>query len=74
MKVLFMSHPDEHRQQPDFPPIGIAYLGGALHERGHEVLLIDSGLNSFRETVRQVKEFAPDFVGVTCWTINRATV
>ncbi len=74
MKVLFTSHPDKHRQQPDFPPIGIAYLGGVVHNRRHEVLLIDSGLTSLGDIARQVKEFSPDFVGVTCWTINRGTV
>jgi anaerobic magnesium-protoporphyrin IX monomethyl ester cyclase len=74
MKVLFISHPDKHRQQPDFPPIGIAYLGGVVHDRRHEVLLIDSGLMSLGNIARQAKEFSPDFVGVTCWTINRGTV
>ncbi len=54
MKVLFISHPDKHRQQPDFPPIGIAYLGGVVHDRGHEVLLIDSGLMNLGDIVRQV--------------------
>jgi hypothetical protein len=41
MKVLFIGHPNEHRQKPDFPPLGIAYLGAVVCDRGHEVLLID---------------------------------
>lgn len=74
MKVLLISHPNEHRQKPDFPPIGIAYLGAVLLNRGHEVLLIDGGLVPIRNIVQQAKEFAPDVIGITCWTINRGTV
>lgn len=74
MKVLFISHPSEHRQKPDFPPIGIAYLGAVAREQGHKVLLIDGSLTGFQDIVRQAKKFDPDFVGVTCWTINRGIV
>lgn len=74
MKVLFISHPNEHRQKPDFPPLGIAYLGAVVRNRGNEVLLIDGGLTGLEDIVRQAKEFSPDFVGVTCWTINRGSV
>ena len=74
MKVLLIGHPNEHRQKPDFPPIGIAYLGAVVSKCGHEVSLIDGGLTSFEDIIRQAKEFAPDFVGITCWTINRGTV
>jgi anaerobic magnesium-protoporphyrin IX monomethyl ester cyclase len=74
MKVLFISHPGEHRQKPDFPPIGIAYLGAVVKNRGHEVLLIDGSLTGFNDIIHQVNSFSPDFIGVTCWTINRSTV
>ena len=74
MKVVFIQHPNEHRQKPDFPPLGIAYLGAVVRDRGHEVLLIDGGITGLEDIVRQVKAFAPDFVGVTCWTINRGIV
>jgi radical SAM superfamily enzyme YgiQ (UPF0313 family) len=74
MKVLLISHPNMHRQKPDFPPIGIAYLGAMAKNHGHAVLLIDGGLTAPIDIVRQAKEFAPDFVGVTCWTINRGSV
>lgn len=73
MKVLLISHPDPHRQRPDFPPIGIAYLGAALRARGHEVLLLDAGLTGLRSVGRRAGQFAPDLVGATCWTINRAS-
>jgi anaerobic magnesium-protoporphyrin IX monomethyl ester cyclase len=74
LKVLLISHPNEHRQKPDFPPIGVAYLGAVVYEKGHNVLLIDGGLTSIKDIVHQAKNFAPDFIGVTCWTINRGTV
>jgi anaerobic magnesium-protoporphyrin IX monomethyl ester cyclase len=74
MKVAFISHPNKYRQKPDFPPIGIAYLGAVARDHGYEVLLIDGGFTSLRNIARQVKEFAPEFVGITCWTINREMV
>lgn len=74
MKVLLISHPSAHSGKPDFPPIGIAYLGGILRERGYNVLLIDGGLTGFDGSLSQAKEFQPDFIGVTCWTIDRGTV
>jgi len=38
------------------------------------VLLIDGGLMSIGDILEQAKDFKPDFMGVTCWTINRGTV
>ena len=74
MKILLISHPNKHKQKPDFPPIGIAYLGAIAKTHGHEVLLIDGGISPINEMVRLAKEFLPDFIGITCWTINRETV
>jgi len=74
MKVLLIGHPNAYRQKPDFPPIGIAYLGAMVKNRGHEVLLIDGGISPINEIVRFAKEFSPDFIGITCWTINRGVI
>lgn len=74
MKVLFISHPNKYEEKPDFPPIGLAYIGAIAKRDGHEVLLIDGGLLNIEKIVRQAKEFSPEFIGVTCWTINRAIV
>jgi anaerobic magnesium-protoporphyrin IX monomethyl ester cyclase len=71
VKVLFISQPNKHKQKPDFPPLGIAYLGAAAHKKGHTVKLIDSSLAGIKEVIRQAKTFSPDFIGLTCWTINR---
>jgi radical SAM superfamily enzyme YgiQ (UPF0313 family) len=71
MKVLLISQPDMHKHKPDFPPIGIAYLGAYSFADGHETMLIDAGLSKITDIVKKAKRFAPDFIGVTCWTIGR---
>jgi radical SAM superfamily enzyme YgiQ (UPF0313 family) len=52
----------------------VAYLGAVAKQAGHTVKIIDGGLNSVREIVPKALSFAPDFVGITCWTITRGTV
>lgn len=75
MKVLLISHPRKFAQKPDFPPIGIAYLGAAAREAGHDVLLIDAEMaGTIANIMKQAKRFMPEFIGVTCWTIDRAMV
>jgi len=74
MKVLLLSNPSLKIQKPDFPSIGIAYLGAAAHDRGHNVLLIDGCLTVIEDIIDRAKRFQPDVVGVTCWTIDRGAV
>lgn len=74
VKIVLISHPTSRRQRPDFPPPGIGYLGAAAHQAGHDVLLLDGGLQTIRQIVREVRRACPDLVGVTCWTIARGTV
>lgn len=74
MKVLLISHPNLHWQRPDFPPLGIAYLGAVVKKHGHEVLLIDGCINSIKDIVSSAEEYHPDFIGITCWTINRSVI
>jgi len=74
MKVALISHPDKIHQKPDFPPIGIAYLGAVAKAEGHQTLLLDGGQQPTPDIIDELKSFAPDFIGVTCWTINRETV
>lgn len=71
MRILLISNPSARRQRPDFPPPGIAYLGAVARCDGHEVRLIDASLRGIGEIVREVQEFAPELIGVTCWTIDR---
>ena len=71
MKVLLISQPNTYSQRPDFPPIGIAYLGACSSAEGHETMLIDSGLSNIPDIVKKAKRFSPDLIGITCWTIGR---
>lgn len=74
MKVLLISHPPQRLQKPDFPPIGIAYVGAAAHAAGHEIQLIDGSLMRLPQIIREARKLSPDVIGVTCWTIDRRTV
>lgn len=38
------------------------------------MLLIDGGLRRISQIVKEAREFSPDVVGVTCWTIDRKMV
>lgn len=69
-----ISNPASRNQKPDFPPPGIAYLGAAAYQAGHDVLLIDGSLQNIAQIVKDTREFSPDLIGVTCWTIDRNMV
>jgi len=74
MKITLISNPVSRRQRPDYPPPGIAYLGAVAHQKGHEVLLLDGGLLTFSQIINKTRQFSPDILGVTCWTIDRGMV
>lgn len=71
LKVLLISHPWKRRQRPDYPHPGIAYLGAVANNLGHDVKLIDGGLWSISRIVKETQSFAPDLIGITCWTFDR---
>jgi len=74
MKIVLISNPPSRRHKPDFPPPGIAYLGGVVINAGHQVKLIDSALYRLDTVLSITKEFNPDVIGITCWTIDRKMV
>ena len=61
-----------------WPPLGIAYIGAALEERGHIVHLVDEEIifhkhkdniqKTIEEETRLLKEIKPDIVGITATT------
>src|SRR6185369_17162475 len=55
---------------PFEPPLGLAYLSAFLKERGFQVKLLDMQglLMDSDELNRQIKEYAPDLVGITAMT------
>ncbi len=66
MKVLLISQPDRYLNLPDYPPLGIRYLGAVAHKAGYIVLLIDGGLHSIAQIVAEEEKFEPDIIGITC--------
>lgn len=54
------------------PPLGLLYLGTVATSMGHKVLVRDLNLLRQHETTvsKIVKEFRPDIVGITVYTIN----
>jgi anaerobic magnesium-protoporphyrin IX monomethyl ester cyclase len=55
---------------PFEPPLGLAYLSAFLKERGFQVDLLDMQglLMDSNELIRQIREYAPDLVGITAMT------
>lgn len=74
MKIALLGNPPVITHRPDFPPIGIAYLGAIARSHGHETLLIDGALAGIDDIVAELKRFSPDLVGITCWTMDRVNV
>jgi len=83
MKILLTNVPDLHVAKTTddwdldasdigvFPPLGLMYLAGALQAQGrHEVKILDCVLNrySLDEIARIALEYAPDIIGLTCYT------
>lgn len=57
---------------PTFPHLGIAYLIAVLHRDGHEVKLFDDGAGLTHEGLfKLVKDFKPELIGVTIFTLSR---
>ena len=74
MQVLLITPPREVRQQPDFPPIGLAYISAVLKRDGVETKVVDASAFSWKRLTRVLKRNAPLVVGITCWTLERGQV
>lgn len=50
-----------------YPPLGLAYIGAVLEKDGHQVNILDaSALRlSWSDTLRKIKSFTPDIIGIT---------
>ncbi|TMI23349.1 B12-binding domain-containing radical SAM protein [Candidatus Bathyarchaeota archaeon] len=72
MKTLLINPPREVPQPADLPPLGLAYLAGAIHAAGHEVGILEASSYSWAKLANQLKALNPQVVGVTCWSIERA--
>jgi anaerobic magnesium-protoporphyrin IX monomethyl ester cyclase len=82
MKILLISPPYNIIRQAygskskvsygNIPPLGIAYVAGALLKAGHSVQIIDSpalGIDN-GEVVSRARDFAPDMIGISALTAS----
>lgn len=54
-------------EKPTSPQLGVGYLAAVLLKNNHEVKVLDARLGyDDKYVLSKVKEFGPDFVGVTC--------
>ncbi len=55
---------------PDYPPIGLAYIGAVLEKDGHQVHILDMDIEKM--DINQLKgflnEYCPEIVGISCAT------
>jgi len=54
------------------PHLGLMYLEACLRKEGHNVEIIDAGAKNLNveETVREISQMNPDFVGITSTTVS----
>lgn len=74
IKILLISHPAEQKVKPDYPAPGISYLAAVAKRDGYDVKLIDGALRATDYILKSVVSYAPDLIGISCWTINRGAV
>lgn len=75
MKVLLISPPfpanlrkERLRSGYVLPPLGLAYLAGALENHGHVVSILDAWTLDLTQqaVIKKVNDKKPDIVGITC--------
>jgi anaerobic magnesium-protoporphyrin IX monomethyl ester cyclase len=55
-----------------YPPLGLGYIASCLLARSHTVKIIDNNILQYdqQEFMGVVREFQPDFIGFTTYTLN----
>ena len=55
-----------------FPPLGLAYVAGALEQAGFQVELLDNYLlkKPIEDVKQEVKRLAPEMLGMTCGSVT----
>lgn len=73
MKIVLIHTSYPYAEQMTTPPLGLLYLSAVLHERGHQVQILDRripGMTS-EEVIARINECKPELVGfstLTCET------
>lgn len=56
----------------DYPPPGLGYLAATLRAAGKPVRILDASTFSWRRLGSALRDAAPDIVGLTVWSVDRA--
>jgi len=85
LKTAFVNIPDHGGSGKGYSaPLGLGYIGAAVREHSHEVqgydLCVSKDtidryyLKADKEFIGLIREFSPDFIGMSCTTTNRINV
>ncbi|MCK5707879.1 MAG: B12-binding domain-containing radical SAM protein [Candidatus Aureabacteria bacterium] len=66
MKVLLIQPNNITYRGTICPPLAVMHVAGVTRQAGHEVKILDRNLDIW--TLKKIKEFKPDLVGVTTFT------
>jgi radical SAM superfamily enzyme YgiQ (UPF0313 family) len=71
MRVLLLSTPHPLEESP-LPPLSLSYLASVLKREGIEVKILDFLVTQYHpgKLRRELEEYRPQLVGVTCVTLN----
>jgi len=83
MKTLLLAPPEKFMMDPrtgyedlirpkTWVPLGIAYLASSLRAAGHTAEIRDLHDFTWLQVSKLLRALAPDVVGITCFTMNRA--
>ena len=74
MRILLISPSQENvygkKMMPNYPPLGLLYIGTVAKNAGHDVRLVDIDTEQIKDTTFDsiFREFNPEVVGLTCTT------
>jgi len=75
--VILLMTTDPPKESPwglgrRFPPLGLAYVAGALEQAGFQVELLDNYLlkKPIEDVKQEVKRLAPEMLGMTCGSVT----
>lgn len=68
MKVLLTTPITGFSTKTPMPPLSLMYLAGSIEHEGYDVLILDNHLKGLdpKNYLKQVENFNPDVVGITC--------
>ncbi len=71
MDILLVNPPRQIPQQPDFPPMGLAYIAAYLCSRDIEAAVLDAAPLNWKRLQEEILASRPAIVGFPCWTMER---